>query len=101
MSTPMLSVDTTDTDMPVTTLARVLLPLVPIFKKNQEKCVKFFIFKLANAVTKLEQNSGKSFPMNMVLTQLVHTTVTVICSWSVLTVTTMNLLAANMSLEQS
>jgi hypothetical protein len=38
--------------------------------------VKLYTSKPVNAVTKSEPSSGKSFPMNTVLTQQVHTTET-------------------------
>merc|ERR1712195_217422 len=52
------------------------------------KCVKSFISKVANAVTKSVPSSGKSSPTNTVLTPPAHTTVTPTSNLSASTSTT-------------
>jgi len=59
------------------------------------------MFRLDNVVTKSELSSGKSLVMNMVLTPLVLTLVTLIYSWKESMSTIMKPLEEDMSQELS
>merc|ERR1712110_843423 len=63
---------------------------------KQQICVKSYICKLVNVVTKLVPNFGKLSQMNMVLIQQVHTTVIQIFNLNVSTFTITKLQVVNM-----